>query len=250
MEIRRFGIAVVGYVLVFGAFAVADDLAPAFLITAATSLLLLLTGVALFPRFRVRFTVPIPSVEPERPESYSAQFAGVDIPLRPYIQVASCTLIPRRISELAGCALITVTTLAVVGSGSGSYRILVTGWGLFALEGACMAGAMVLLMCLGWVDECRSLRGTQVTLAPISGMQSGLSYQRLTYEFLDRNDDRYGGYTRSFWGKPENAVVVFYKPNNPNQNRAHRSLLFHQIRVHSVAVLRLQETMADEQMPS
>jgi len=246
VEIRRFGIAVVGYALVFGAFAVADNLAPAFLITAATSLLLLLTGIALFPHFLVRFTVPIPSVEPEHSESYSLQLAGAGIPLRPYVQVASCTLIPRRIPELAACALVSGAALAVVASGSGSYRMLMTGWGLFALEGACIAGAMVLLMCLGWVDECRVLRGAQITLAPISGMQSSLSYQRLTYEFLDRNDDRYGGYTHSFLGKPENAVVVFYKPNNPNHNRAHRSLLFHQIRVHSVAALRLPENMPHE----
>lgn len=249
MEIRKFGIAVVGYVLVFGAFAVADNLAPAFLMTAAASLMLLLAGIALFPCFRVRFTVPIRSVEPEHSESYSVQLAGVGIPLRPYIQVASCTLIPRRIPELAACALIAGSTLAIVASGSGSYCMLVTGWGLFALEGACLAGAMVWLTCLGWVDECRVLRGAEVTLAAISGMQSSLSYQRLTYEFLDCNDDRYGGYIRSFWGKPENAVVVFYKPSNPNQNRAHRSLLFHQIRVHSVAALRLPENIADEQVP-
>jgi hypothetical protein len=246
VEIRRFGIAVVGYVLLFGAFAVADNLAPAFLITAATSLLLLLTGIALFPRFRFRFTVPIPSLEPEHSESYSVQLAGAGIPLRSYIQVASCTLIPRRIPELVACALIAAATLAVVASGSGSYRVLVSGWGLFALEGACIAGAMVLLVCLGWVDECRVLRRAQVTLAPINGMQSSLSYQRLTYEFLDGNGDRYGGYTRSFWGKPENVVVVFYKLSNPNHNRAHRSLLFHQIRVHSVAALRLPENTPDE----
>ena len=142
--------------------------------------------------------------------------------------------------------------VAAVGfaSGSGSYRMLVTGWGLFALEGACMAGAMVLLMCLAWVDECRVLRGAQVTLAPISGMQNSLSYQRLRYEFFDRNDDRYGGYTRSFWGKPENAMVVFYKPNNPNHNRAHCSLVSHQIRVHSVAKLKLPENLVDGQVPS
>ncbi|HEY4842033.1 MAG TPA: hypothetical protein VIH78_08695 [Terriglobales bacterium] len=250
MDIRRFGIAVVGYVLVFGAFAVTDNLAPAFLITGATSLLSLLTGIALFPPFRVRFTVTIPSTESERSESYSVMVAGADLPLRPYIQVASCSLIPRHISELVGCALIAGATLIVVGSGAASYRMLVTGWGLLALEGACMAGAIVLLICLGWVDECRVLRGARPTLAPISWMQSGLGYQRLTYEFFDRNEDRYGGYTGSFGGRHENAVVVFYKPDNPNHNRAHRSLLFHKIQVHSIAPLRLTEKLEHEQVPS
>ncbi|MFZ1916965.1 MAG: hypothetical protein WAU58_05285 [Terriglobales bacterium] len=140
--------------------------------------------------------------------------------------------------------------MIIVGSGSASYRTLVTGWGLFALEGACMAGAVVFFVCLGWADECRVLRGARMTLAPISGMQSGLGYQRLTYEFLDRNGDRYGGYTRSFLGRSENAVVVFYKPNNPNHNRAHRSLLFHQIRIQSVAALRIPEESPHEQVKS
>jgi hypothetical protein len=250
VNIRRSGIAVVAFVLVLAAFAVADDLAPAFLIAGATSLLFLLTGVALFPRFRLRFSIPIPSAKLGDAETPSVRLADADIPLRPYIQVALCTLTRRHIPELVGCALIAVATLIIVGSGSASYRMLVTGWGLLALEGACIAGAMVLITCVAWADECRVLRRAHVTLAAISGVQSGLGHRQLTYEFYDETDVRYGGYTRSSNRPAQNAVFVFYNPNDPSQNRAHNSLFFHQIRVDSLAPLRLEEKSVDEQVPS
>lgn len=250
MDIRKFGAAMTAYVLLVGVFAVADNLTYAFLITASTSLLLLLLGAVLLPRFQTHFSIPIPSSESADAKIYFVKLAGADIPLRPYVQVASCTLSLRHIPELASCALLAVAVLVMIVSGSASYHLLVTGWGLFALEVACMAGAAVLLVCLGWADECRFLRGAHMTLAPISGSHSGLGLQRLTYEFLDSKRNRFGGYTRSFLGQSANAVVVFYKPNNPDHNRAHLSLHFHQIRINSVAALRLPEKAGNERVPS
>src|SRR5208337_3768942 len=85
-----------------------------------------------------------------------------------------------------------------------------------------------------------------VVALSICNRKAGRSLKRGQSTQHLRNDDRYGGYTRPTWGQPENSVVVLYKPNN----RAHRSLLFHQIQVHSVVPLRLPERSTDEQVPS
>jgi O-antigen ligase len=240
----KFGFAAGAYVLLFAACAVLDNLAPAFLVTAVISIVLLLAGIAYFPRFLSGVKVAIPNAQEDG--SHSVTFAEADIPLRPYVQVAICTLSPRHIPELAACGIICIATIVVVTSGVASYRSLLLGWGLFALEGACMAGAGVLLLCLRWADECRMLRRSHATLAPVTAVQSSMAHQHLTYEFADSAGVRFGGYTRVFGEQAQNAVIVFFDPSNPDENRAHCSLNFHRIQVRSIEALKLVRSPTDE----
>lgn len=241
MGYGKFGLAAVAYVLLLGACAVLDDLTPAFLLTGAISLLLLLAGIAFLPGIRCVFHVPIPNAEVDGSNIYIVRIAGAEIPLRPYVQVATCTLSPRHIPELVASGLLTIVTMIVVASGIASYRNLLVQWGLFALEGACIAGGIILLMCLRWADECWILRRAHATLAAIPGISSGLAHQQLRYEFSDARGERFGGYTRLLGETTDNAIIVFYQPNSPDGNRAHCSLNFHRLRIQDVAALRLEE---------
>jgi hypothetical protein len=97
---------------------------------------------------------------------------------------------------------------------------------------------MIFFVCLRWVDECHTIRGARVVLAPITGVQSGLARQQLIYEFADENGNRYGGYSHFFGEVSENAVIVFYRPGDPDQNRAHRSFHFHDVQICAITALK------------
>lgn len=247
----KLGFAALAYLLMFATCAVLDDFKPAFLLTAAVSVLLLLAGAALFPRTQAAFRIGIPNVGEDDSDFHSLHLAGTQIALRPYVQVATCILSLRHVPELVACAVLSIATIVVVSSGMASYESLLLSWGLFVLEGACIAGAIVLLTCLQWADECLVLKRSHATVAPITGMHSTLAYhQQLSYEFVEGSGNRFGGYARVLGGTPENAVVVFYDPNNPDNNRAHLSLIFHRIRIHSVAASRLASASAERELPS
>ncbi len=246
----KFGLAAVAYVVLFGACAVLDDLAPAFLLTAAVSLVFLLAGIAFLPRIRPAIKVAIASAGEGDSDAIPIRIAETEIPMRPYVQIATCTLTLRHIPELVASGLLAIGTIAVVASGAASYRTLLVNWGLFALEGACIAGAVILLMCLRWANECWLLRRAHAVLAPITGMESGLAYRQARYEFSDSAGNRFGGYSRIFGESAENAVVVFYEPTNPDENRAHCSLNFRRLRIHAVGAPRLGKESTTESTSS
>ena len=246
----KFGLAAAAYVLLFGACAVLDDLTPAFLLTAAMSLVFLLAGIAFLPRIRPVLNVAIANAGERDSDAHGVRIAETEIPLRPYVQVMTCTLTPRHFPELVASGLLAIGTIVVVASGVASYRTLLVNWGLFALEGACIAGAVILLVCLRWADECWLLRRAHTVLAPITGMESGLAYRQLRYEFSDAAGNRFGGYSRILGEPVENAVIAFYEPDDPDENRAHCSLNFHRLRILAVGALRLGKESTTEGVSS
>lgn len=216
------------YVSVFALCAIVDDFRPGFLLAAAFSLLFFLSGAVFFPRRLVAFKVGIPGTGAEVGSDQSILVAGTQIQLQPSPQFAVCTLGLRHGQELIACGILSITTIAVVLSGKASYEQLMHGFALFILEGACMAGGLILLFCQTWLVECRFLRRAHVTLGFPLSVGGGLVRQHLTYQFLVEGQ-RYGGYT-SLGGGPE-MLVVFFEPRNPAQNLTQRSLLFHSVQV-------------------
>lgn len=232
----KFGVAAVAYVLLFGVCAILDDLRPAFLVIAVTSIAFILTGIILLPRTRIVFQVLIPKAEQDHP-AYVIRVAGTEIHFRSYFQLARCTLSLRHIPELAACGILAIASVFVLMSRAASYQMLLVNWGLFALEGAVFAGAIVLFVCLRWAEECVSLRGAQAALAAITGISSSLEHRQFRYEFFDNKGNRFGGYARVL-GRPEgNAVIAFYDPSNPDNHRVDGSFNFRQLRIDQVAAL-------------
>jgi len=81
-------------------------------------------------------------------------------------------------------------------------------------------------------------------------MESGLAYRQLRYEFSDAAGNRFGGYSRILGEPVENAVIAFYEPDDPDENRAHCSLNFHRLRILAVGALRLGKESTTEGVSS
>ena len=72
---------------------------------------------------------------------------------------------------------------------------------------------------LRWFSERRFLRGAFSAVGVILSRNPGFQRERITYQFLDHDRQRHGG-TGPIWNRyRDNAVIVFYRPDQSRQER-------------------------------
>ena len=198
---------VILYVLLLSACFIWDRIPTAFVVTGATCFLLLMSGVALLPRWSILFTAPA-RVSGDQETEHTLRLCNVD--------------------KLAACAGLCIATIIFVLSHGPVYRSIFERIGIFGLEGACIAGCFVLMACYSWALECYFLRTFKVAWGLVAPAAATLRPHSYSYQFLDGSGARYGGQVQML-GNNRSVLFVFYDPRNPEHNRAHPSLHFHRV---------------------
>ena len=205
---------------------------------ACFSLILFFAGAIYFPHWRAYFAVPWPALTAEADLDTQPRTLVIEdtpCPQLGYEQELIVALCIRRIPELLATAALAAATLyQLLAKKVLTLPYLDQGWGLFGVEFIAFAGWLVLLANLRWFFEQRFLRGAYYAIGTISKRDPGLFRNGIVYQFLDHDEQRHGGYG-PLWGRGrDNAVFVFYQPNDPDKNAAHGSFLFHRLKVHLI----------------
>lgn len=220
------------YGLLVAVAVVVEDLRYAFVPACIAVIIFLVAGYYLFPRRQATVQFSLPPASPDGPVGHALTLCNMEVAPKSYPQRLICLLQLHRVPQLIACGLLALATLLILTYGTASFAAFSSGGvAIFRIEFAAIGGLIVLLTAFLWMTEARMLRIAAITLGAVTDRRSNLRVTRITYEFRDAGGERRGGYAPVFGSDPDNGVVVFYDPSDPDRHITHRQLLFHRFLV-------------------
>lgn len=200
---------------------------------AIASIVLFVLGFIIFRRWTGAFTLPWPASLSEESGPVII-IAGTPCNQQRYDQELRVGLKIQRLPELTATIVLAALFLSGTAFNSLSAEPLIHGFNLLGLELVYLFAFAILAMNLRWFAERRFLHKSYSSLGVISSRNPGFHRQEIVYEFRDHNLDRRGG--RSPLGRlgTDNAAIVFFKPDNPDENIAQGAFQFHKFEVHLI----------------
>jgi hypothetical protein len=200
---------------------------------AIASIVLFVLGFVIFRRWTGAFTLPWPAslAEESVPEII---IAGTPCNQQPYDQELLVGFKVQRLPELTATIVLAALFLCGTLFNRLSAEPLIHGFNLFGLELVYLFAFAVPAMNLRWFAERRVLHKSYSSLGVISSRNPGFHQPEVIYEFRDHNSDRRGGRSQLGRSGTDNAVIVFFKPDNPDENIAQGAFQFHKFEVRLV----------------
>jgi hypothetical protein len=218
------------YVVMASIAVIAIDLRVVLIPTACAVLGLIAAGFIVFRPLRSRTAIAWPAQPDYEGELGVVVISGEPCPFQSYEQDLLIEIRLRRTGELLACFLLAAAALLVMLSdqnASGAHISI----GPFEAELICMTGGVALLTSLRWLSERRFLRAARITLGSIIGIDPGFVRRRVVYQFLDQMLERRGGEGPFPNDSTDNAVIVLYRPGDPDTNATQGSFIFHSFRI-------------------
>jgi hypothetical protein len=100
----------------------------------------------------------------------------------------------------------------------------------------------VLTNALFWLNECARLRRTSAALALGIGRTWGQTREKLAFNFFDHEGNRRGGSSPDppKGMQDDNALVVFFRGDDPDDNISQHALKFHRLEVALAPAMNLE----------
>ncbi|MBS1851692.1 MAG: hypothetical protein JST79_12320 [Acidobacteria bacterium] len=236
------GIVTIAYGLLIAIALSVEDLRYALLPAACFSVILFLAGLLVFRRWKFAFALPWPALRSEEVQ-YPITIDGTSLSRQNYDQKLIIQLQVRSFAELAATVALASVSCYFLIFRSGLYFPIVSSFGIWGIEFICAVGWLVLTANLLWFTERRFLHTSFASIGSISHRNTGFFQERITFQFWDYERARRGGYGPSQKRRHDNAVLVFFKRHDPDQNAPHTAFRFHRFSFHVIPERNRNQTL-------
>lgn len=218
------------YVLLVALSMMVEDLRYAFFASACASLIFFTAGFLVLRIWKGALSIDVPVLAAEDGDPVVFTIQGRPYQLQGYEQELVALLRLRHLPELTATAILSVATLYVLIFQSPSIQPILDWGGFQALEFTFFVGWLVLILNVRWFSECRFLSGSHVALGQV--LSKGYFGSHTTYQFRDHTGDRRGGTGPiSREERRDNIALLFYRPENPDENAPNAGLWFHRFEI-------------------
>lgn len=223
-------IALVCYCCIVVPCLIVEKIRLGILITAACSLLFLLTGFIAFPGRMPEFEFNLPGQEGDGTEQDQAvSLSNLRIETSSFPQYFHGQMLVRNWALIATIWIVALVAMILVLSPISFEKLLSSYGGFWSVAAPVMGGSILLGSAATWCHERWFLRRALLTLGLVQSISEMTNGQHvIRYEFLDHDRERRGGIEYDLSGQePEPLVFVLYNRRNPEKNRSARGLFFH-----------------------